>query len=86
MVSKAFQILSDSNLRAAYDSNPDYDPTQRNAGMPSRSGGMGGMGGMRPGFGGAYQQEINPEDLFNMFFGGGGGGFGNSPFGGANGS
>ncbi|AFR95899.1 endoplasmic reticulum protein [Cryptococcus neoformans C23] len=84
MVSKAFQILSDSNLRAAYDSNPDYDPTQRNAGMPSRSGGMGGMGGMHPGFGGAYQQEINPEDLFNMFFGGGGGGFGNSPFGGAN--
>lgn len=46
---------------------------------------MGGMGGMHPGFGGAYQQEINPEDLFNMFFGGGGG-FGNSPFGGANGS
>ncbi|TYJ55212.1 hypothetical protein B9479_004146 [Cryptococcus floricola] len=87
MVSKAFQVLSDTNLRAAFDSNPSYDPTQRNPG-PS-GGGMSGMrgGGMHPGFGGGYQQEVNPEDIFNMFFGGGGanGGFGGgSPFGGAN--
>ncbi|WVR09205.1 hypothetical protein IAU60_006267 [Kwoniella sp. DSM 27419] len=83
MVSKAFQVLSESNLRAAYDRDPTYDPTQRNPG-PSRSasGGMSGFGGGGPGM---YQSEINPEDLFNMFFGGGGGGFGGgSPFGQAN--
>lgn len=28
-----------------------------------------GFGGGRPGF--ATEQEITPEDLFNMFFGGG---------------
>ncbi|WWC91402.1 uncharacterized protein L201_006346 [Kwoniella dendrophila CBS 6074] len=81
MVSKAFQVLSDPNLKAAFDSNPSYDPTQRNPGMGGGGGGGGG-GGMR-GFGGGgpgmYQSEINPEDLFNMFFGGGG--FGGSPFG-----
>ncbi|WVO18257.1 hypothetical protein L204_105967 [Cryptococcus depauperatus] len=82
MVSKAFQVLSDSNLRTAYDSNPSYDPTQRNPGPSSFSSGGGGMG-MRghPGF--AYNGDINPEDLFNMFFGGGGG-FGNGGFGNAN--
>ncbi|ORY29134.1 hypothetical protein BCR39DRAFT_532765 [Naematelia encephala] len=73
MVSKAFQVLSDADLRAAFDSNPNVDPTQRNAGM-SRGGGGGG-GGMQ-GFNGGFQGDINPEDLFNMFFGGGGGGFG----------
>lgn len=67
MVSKAFQILSEADLRAAFDSNPTADPTSRNSGMSSRGG---GGGGMRPGFGGGgYQADINPEDLFNMFFG-----------------
>ncbi|OCF44945.1 endoplasmic reticulum protein [Kwoniella heveanensis CBS 569] len=86
MVSKAFQVLSDDNLRSAYDSNPTYDPTQRNPGPSSFGrGGGGGMSGFGGGGPGMYQSEINPEDLFNMFFGGGGGGFGgNSPFGGAN--
>ncbi|WWC64215.1 uncharacterized protein I303_106823 [Kwoniella dejecticola CBS 10117] len=84
MVSKAFQVLSDTHMRAAFDSNPTYDPTQRN---PGPSGGGGGMRGFGGGGGpGMYQSEINPEDLFNMFFGGGGGGggFGGSPFGQAN--
>lgn len=79
VVSKAFQILSDTNMRAAFDSNPTYDPTQRNPG-----GGGGGGGGMRNfnrGGGGMYADELNPEDLFNMFFGGGGG----NQFGNANG-
>lgn len=78
VVSKAFQVLSDANMRAAFDSNPTFDPTQRNPGM-----GGGGGGGMRTNFnrgrGGMYADELNPEDLFNMFFGGGGGGqFGNA--------
>ncbi|WVW79090.1 hypothetical protein I302_101054 [Kwoniella bestiolae CBS 10118] len=83
MVSKAFQVLSDPNLKASFDANPSYDPTQRNPGMSASSGmrGFGGGGGGGPGM---YQTEINPEDLFNMFFGGGGGGFGGSPFGQAN--
>jgi len=81
VVSKAFQILSDGNMRAAFDSNPTYDPTQRNPGMSSS--------GMRSNFnrggggGGMYADELNPEDLFNMFFGGGGGRGGQ--FGNANG-
>ena len=82
VVSKAFQVLSDDNLRAAFDSNPNTDPTQRGGGMPSRGGGE-----MHPGFGsGGMYTEINPEDLFNAFFGGGGNQFGGSPFGNANGT
>ncbi len=86
MVSKAFQVLSDKGLREVYDMNPTIDPTQR--------GGGGGGGGMARGFPGGgmrfqghpgFQQEMNPEDLFNMFFGGGmDQGFG-GPFGGARG-
>ena len=75
MVSKAFQVLSDAEMRASFDSNPSIDPTQRGGGMSSRG------GGFPAGFsnGGRFNGEINPEDLFNMFFGGGmggGGGFG----------
>jgi len=72
VVSKAFQVLSDISLRSAFDSNPIGDPAQRNTGVSGRGG-----GGMHPGFAnGGFPGEINPEDLFNMFFGGGGGGFG----------
>ncbi|BEJ13726.1 hypothetical protein CspHIS471_0309000 [Cutaneotrichosporon sp. HIS471] len=74
MVSKAFQVLSDKGLREVYDMNPTIDPTQRGGG-----GGGGGMARGFPGGGGmrfqthpGFQQEMNPEDLFNMFFGGGG--------------
>ncbi|KAK1922417.1 endoplasmic reticulum protein [Papiliotrema laurentii] len=79
MVSKAFQVLSDDNLRAAFDANPHSDPTQRGGGMPSRSPGF-----AHPGFssaGGFGGQDIDPAELFNMFFGGGGM---NNGFGGAN--
>lgn len=84
MVSKAFQVLSDKSLRAVYDQNPSIDPTQRGGG--GGGGGMGGMGGMARGFPQgaqfAFQDGgIDPDDLFNMFFGGGMGG--GSPFGGA---
>lgn len=85
MVSKAFQVLSDKNLRAVYDQNPSIDPTQRGGGGGGGGGGMGGMArGFPPGAGAQFAFQdggIDPDDLFNMFFGGGG--MGGSPFGGA---
>lgn len=88
MVSKAFQILSDSQKRAIYDQSGG-DPDSRFGGGGGGEHDMGrhfNFGG--PGMGG--EGEISPEDLFNMFFGGQmggvggvrgmGGGFG--PFGG----
>lgn len=72
MVSKAFQVLSDSNMRAAYDRH-GADPESRFSGMSSPSADTHSFGGN------AFEAEISPEELFNMFFGGamgGGGGFG----------
>ena len=73
VVSKAFQVLSDSNMRAAYDQH-GADPESRFSGMSSPS--SRGPGFHANSFGG--ETEITPEELFNMFFGGnmGGGGFG----------
>lgn len=79
MVSKAFQVLSDPQKRAAYDQHGS-DPESRFSGMSSsRSPGF--SPAMYTNFGG----EVSPEELFNMFFGGdlGGGGFAPSPFGGS---
>jgi DnaJ family protein B protein 12 len=80
VVSKAFQILSDPQKRAAFDQHGD-DPDSRYAGMSAAQGfeGFGGGGG-----GATFQGEMTPEELFNMFFGGGGmqGGFGQPGFGG----
>lgn len=76
MVSKAFQVLSDAQKRSAYDRHGD-DPDSRFSGMSSPA----GFGRSRGGGGMAFEGEISPEDLFNMFFGGGAMG-GNSPFGG----
>ncbi|KAL9713544.1 Chaperone protein dnaJ [Leucoagaricus gongylophorus] len=71
MVSKAFQVLSDSQKRTAYDRSGG-DPEDRFGG-----GGMSSFFNQGNGRAGA-DGEINPEELFNMFFGGGGlgGGFG----------
>lgn len=83
MVSKAFQVLSDGDKRAAYDRH-GADPDSRSAGMPSFSR---GGGGMAPGFRGAGFDDvgIDPEELFRAFFGGGPGmAFGGGPFGGGN--
>ncbi|KAF4611136.1 hypothetical protein D9613_006983 [Agrocybe pediades] len=66
LVSKAFQVLSDPQKRAAYDSGSD--PEDRFGGMSSR--GFASNGGAR------FDGELSPEDLFNMFFGGGGNAFG----------
>ncbi|KAI0708818.1 hypothetical protein C8T65DRAFT_718421 [Cerioporus squamosus] len=84
LVSKAFQVLSDPQKRAIYDEHGS-DPESRFSGAsssgPSASFARGGYGG-----GGGFEGEISPEELFNMFFGGGmqmnGGGFGGGPFGG----
>mmetsp|Transcript_11299 Transcript_11299/g.27243 ORF Transcript_11299/g.27243 Transcript_11299/m.27243 type:complete len:427 (-) Transcript_11299:125-1405(-) len=71
-VGLAYATLSDENKRTIYDRYGDEDPD--NTG--------GGMGGMRRG-GGVHMngQEMSPEEIFNMFFGGGmGGGMGGPGF------
>lgn len=72
MVSKAFQVLSDPQKRAAYD---------QSGGDPEARFGA-GSSGMAQNFAGARQfdGEISPEELFNMFFGGGMGGGNVGPF------
>lgn len=76
MVSKAFQVLSDSNLRAAFDAAPGYDPASRSQSQAAAT-----QQQFRGG--GGFQGEMTPEELFNMFFGNGGfngaGGFGGQP-------
>lgn len=65
-INTAMETLSDSNKRAVYDQMGHDGATQQMNG----SGGGGGFGGQSP-------HDLSPEDLMNMFFGGGmGGGFG----------
>ena len=86
MVSRAFQVLGDSEKKARFDKyggDPDsrfgaagnsQSPFAEFGGRTSGSRGGGGGGGM-------WEEEISPEEMFNRFFGGGmGGSFG--PFGG----
>ena len=60
-VSKAFSCLSDAQKRAAYDRYGEEEP-----GM-SRTASRGPFAG--PGY-----DEFDPNEIFNMFFGGGFGG------------
>jgi DnaJ homolog subfamily B member 12 len=69
----AYATLSDPQKRTIYDRYGDEDPDNRG-------------GGMRPGGGqGFHGQDVSPEEIFNMFFGGGmrggmnGGGFRGGP-------
>jgi len=75
-VGLAYATLSDTQKRTIYDRYGEEDPDNRGGGM---GGGMRGRGGNMH-FNG---QEVNPEDIFNMFFGGGmGGGMGGGGMGG----
>ncbi|KAK9464454.1 DnaJ domain-containing protein [Lipomyces arxii] len=65
MVSKAFQVLSDKEKKEAFDAT-GADPDSR-GGMPS-----GFSGGRSAGGSGMYSSDMSPDELFNMFFGGGG--------------
>lgn len=59
-VAAAFSILSDADKRAGYDR---YGETEGNTG-----GGTGAQSRRSQAYA-QYEQEISPEDLFNMFFG-----------------
>ncbi|KAF8949273.1 hypothetical protein BGZ47_007983 [Haplosporangium gracile] len=82
IVSKAFTVLSDPQKRAIFDqhgpedgksSGVNYDRASP-MGAQGFGGGMHGMSG--------FGEEISPEELFNMFFGGGnfGGSFHSATF------
>ncbi|PWN53843.1 DnaJ-domain-containing protein [Violaceomyces palustris] len=73
LVSKAFTILSDKDKRAAYDRfGGDPDNRHSSAGAAASGAGFGGMRGAQQFRGGQmFGDEIDPQDLFNMFFGGG---------------
>jgi len=62
-VGLAYATLSDPQKRTIYDRYGDEDPDNVGGGM--RPGGGGGGVHFRPG------QDVSPEEIFNMFFGGG---------------
>jgi len=84
MVSRAFQILSDSDKKAQYD-RFGHDPDNRFASASAAQGASPFSGFARsPGAGGAgrgpmFEEELTPEELFRQFFGGGA--FGGGPMG-----
>lgn len=78
MVSRAFQVLSDSDKKSKYDKFGG-DPDSRQAQASSASSPFSGFARSQgPGGPNAsmFEEEISPEELFRQFFGGGiGGGF-----------
>jgi DnaJ homolog subfamily B member 12 len=87
MVSRAFQILSDSDKKSKYDKfggDPDNRFSSASAGASPFSGFASQRGAGRAGP--MFEEEISPEELFRQFFGGGmGGGAFGGPFGGMGG-
>ena len=78
MVSRAFQILSDSDKKAKYD-RFGGDPDNRFGGASEApSSPFSGFARSPAGGGRMYEEEMTADELFNRFFGGGGMG---GPFG-----
>jgi DnaJ family protein B protein 12 len=77
VVSRAFQILSDTDKKSKYDKFGG-DPDNRFSSAGASASPFSGFSQRgAPGRGGAmFEEEISPEELFRQFFGGGGGGFG----------
>ena len=76
VVSRAFQILSDADKKSRYDQfGGDPDNRFSSSGGGAQSSPFSGFA-RQSGRGPMYESEISPEELFNQFFGGGGGMFG----------
>ena len=83
-VGRAYACLSDEDKRAAYDRYGTEDP----GGMRGGGGGGGGGGGPGRSYGhggghayrGFAHDDIDPAEIFNMFFGNGGSPFGNARY------
>lgn len=83
VVSRAFQVLSDSDKKSKYDKfggDPDNRFSSASASGASPFSGFASQRAGRPP-GPMFEEEISPEELFRQFFGGGMGG----PFGGMGG-
>lgn len=83
VVSRAFQVLSDSEKKAKFDRfGGDPDNRFGPGSAPSASPFSGFARSPGAGRGPMFEDEISPEELFNRFFGGGmgGGPFGKSRF------
>lgn len=79
VVSRAFQVLSDSEKKAKFDRfGGDPDNRFGPGSAPSASPFSGFARSPGAGRGPMFEDEISPEELFNRFFGGGMGG---GPFG-----
>lgn len=80
-VSKAFQVLSDPHKKRIFDQTGN-DPDDRTSAASAASSMFGGARG-RQAAGQQFAADFDPNDIFNMFFGGQQfGGFGGQPFGG----
>jgi molecular chaperone DnaJ len=81
-VAEAYEILSDEQKRAAYDS-AGHENFTRFGGASGGGGayGPGGPFGGGPGGGGGQYHNMNLDDILRQFGFGGGGGRGQSPFG-----
>lgn len=85
VVSRAFQVLSDSDKKSRYDKFGGDPDSRFNPGAAGPSAGDSPFGGFGGGFprssgGSMFEEEISPEELFNRFFGSGFGGMGGGEF------